>query len=111
MHALHPLIHRAELIGREHAALLNIIEQADQFMRDNKIKQCPICGVGDYVQLTHWQPINPEHDDNAIIIQCDDCGIQTKPQYWFINNPDSALPALFDAYKCWNNRPSEVLLS
>lgn len=107
MHALQPLVDKAELVEQSHRALQDILDQCDHFLRTEVVKPCPCCGRGNLVKVTPWTPPNPEHDDTAIVIQCDNCAIQTKPQYWFVSTPESALTALQAAYQHWNTRPLE----
>lgn len=108
--AIMPLVKKFEIVQQQADQLSGIIDRCDDFMRLNPIKACPLCAAGEHVALTHWQHPNPEHSDFAVLIKCDNCRIQTMPEYWFINTPETALKALKAAYASWNNRPTEKVL-
>lgn len=110
MHPVQPLVLKFEIDTQNLQHVQNVIDQCNQLIADTELKPCPSCGGSQHVKLAPWTHPNPEHDDTAIVIQCDYCDLQTKPQYWFISSPESAVTALQAAFGCWNTRPKEVAL-
>jgi hypothetical protein len=108
MNPLYPLNKKLDISRENILQLQNIVDQCQGIINTTRIEPCPSCGQHDHVELAPWSHPNPEHDDHAVIIQCNRCDIQTKPQYWFINTPETAISALHAVYDRWNTRPAKV---
>lgn len=110
MNPIYPLNKKLELDRHNILDLQNTVDECQRLIEQANLKACGHCGADKHVEIVPWTHPNPEHDDNAVITQCQRCQIQTQPQYWFISSPSSAINALQASIDCWNNRPVESQL-
>ena len=107
MNPLQPLILKLEIDTQNLERVQKVIDQCNELINNTPLNPCPSCGSTEHVTLSPWTHQNPEHDDTAIIAQCQKCELQTRPQYWFIRDPESVLSALQTVFAIWNHPLAE----
>lgn len=83
------------------------LRECHLFIQEQQLAPCPKCHETQWTRLINID--TPERDTHmhGLAICCFNCGIQTRPDYWFISDPATAFSALYDTYEKWGSKPSK----
>lgn len=105
MNVLQPLLDKTVEVTAQLESLHKVISGCQSFVESTQLLPCPSCARdsknGEPKLIAVPATINAPNA-HGVAVACNQCGLQTAPEYWHLTEPDtSCYAAIYDVYEAW----------